>query len=106
MMPHFLPVNLQSAINEAILLQLLPGSRPVRRLTDALMGALARRRVAQLDRLPAERAQERVLLRLVRHARQTAFGRAHGFDRIASVADYQQRVPLRDYEAFWDGWWR
>jgi hypothetical protein len=38
-------------------------------------------------------------------ARDTEFGLAHGFARIRSVADYQTRVPLRDYLAFkplWD----
>src|SRR5262245_65017648 len=88
------------------MLQALLGSPPVRRLTDALVGQLARRRAARLDRLAADRVQERTLLRLVRYARQTAFGRAHGFDRVASVADYQERVPLRDYEAFWRDWWQ
>src|SRR5204863_2116224 len=34
-------------------------------------------------------------------ARATRFGRDHGFGRIRCVADYQQCVPLRDYEAFW-----
>src|SRR5215207_9643556 len=82
------------------------GSPPVRRAADFLVGRLARRRAAQLDRMDAERAQERTLLRLVRYARRTAFGRAHGFERINSVADYQERVPLRDYEAFWQEWWQ
>src|SRR5262249_34982435 len=44
--------------------------------------------------------------RLVEFARHTNFGREHGFDRIRSVSDYQQRVPLRDYEAFWTQFWQ
>ena len=41
--------------------------------------------------------QERALLALVAHARRTVIGRQHGFDDIRTVADYQRRVPLRDY---------
>jgi len=41
--------------------------------------------------------QETALLRLLARARATAFGREYGFDTIRSVAEYQRRVPLRDY---------
>lgn len=45
--------------------------------------------------------QEAELLRLVRKAKDTTFGRAHDFAGVQSVADYQARVPLRDFDAFW-----
>jgi hypothetical protein len=58
-------------------------------------------RLARLARqIPAE-VQEQQLLRLVRHAAGTRFGRAHQFDRINSVADFQRQVPLRGYDDFW-----
>ena len=41
--------------------------------------------------------QERTLLGLVARARDTVIGRQHGFASIRTVADYQRRVPLRDY---------
>lgn len=44
--------------------------------------------------------QEATLLRLVARARRTVFGREHGFDAIRSLADYQRRVPVRDYTEF------
>jgi hypothetical protein len=44
-------------------------------------------------------AQARVLERLLRTNRETAFGRDHGFGTIRSAAEYARRVPLRDYEA-------
>ncbi len=72
----------------------------------ALMRGLARARVAQLRRLDPVAAQQRVLHRLLRAAGNTRFGVAHGFHGIASVAEYQARVPLRDYEAFWREWWQ
>src|SRR5262252_8885070 len=84
----------------------LAGSRPVRRLADWAMGRLARRRVAALDRRDVEKVQERTLLSLVRHARRTRFGKDHRFDRIRSVADFQERVPLTDYEQMWERYWR
>jgi hypothetical protein len=88
------------------LLERLVGRPLVRRLTDAVMGRYARHRVRQLDGRPAARQQRQTLFRLLRQARNTAFGRDHGFERIDSVAEYQRRVPLRDYEAFWSQYWR
>lgn len=51
-------------------------------------------------------AQERQLLRLLRRARKTRFGRQHDFTRIKSVGDFQSRVALRRYEDFWHEWWQ
>src|SRR5258708_18570853 len=77
----------------------------MRRLADVGMGYYARRRIATLDRRPADVVQQHTLLRLVRHARHTRFGRDHDFARIRTVEDYTSRVPLRDYEAFWSQYW-
>ncbi len=87
------------------ILSALAGRPLVRRATDAVFGRFARRRARQLDRLDTARVQERTLLRLVRHARDTRFGRDHDFAAVRSVTDYQARVPLRDYDAFWSGYW-
>jgi hypothetical protein len=88
------------------ILERMSGSRLARRAADAVFGHYARRRVASLDRYPAARSQEQALLRLVRQAAGTRFGRDHGFAALRTVADYQRRVPLRDYEAFWGEYWR
>ncbi|MFQ5972519.1 MAG: GH3 auxin-responsive promoter family protein [Alphaproteobacteria bacterium] len=64
------------------------------------------RRRRALERQDPVATQERELLRLVRRAAGTRFGRDHDFPRIASVADFQARVPLRRYEDFWDQYWR
>jgi hypothetical protein len=66
----------------------------------------AKRRLARLNALDPVAAQERQLLRLVRKARETRFGRDHHFSRIDSVRAFQERVPLRRYEAFWDSYWK
>ncbi len=59
-------------------------------------GSRRRRQLEQVWRDPAG-AQERALRRLIATARDTEFGLAHGFRGIRSVAEYQERVPVRDY---------
>ena len=56
-------------------------------------------RGAQLDRAcrQPQKVQEQALHRLIRAAKNTAFGRAHGFDKIQNVADFRARVPIRGY---------
>lgn len=69
------------------------------RLVGRALDWYGRRRRRQLERVwrdPAA-AQERALGALVAAARDTEFGLAHGFRSIRSVADFQARVPLRDY---------
>lgn len=78
----------------------------VRRFADAALVRLAHRRTRELDTLDAERVQANTLLRLVRTARDTRFGRDHDFARVESVADYQARVPVREYEYFWQTYWK
>lgn len=77
-----------------------------RRLTDAALLYYARRRAAATGRIDPAAVQRRTLLRLVARAADTSFGREHDFARIRDVADYQARVPLRDYEAFWSRYWQ
>jgi hypothetical protein len=82
------------------------GSKLVRRMADAGLTAAARVRTRRLDRMDAAAVQEKQLLKLVRKAADTRFGREHGFEHIHSVADFQARVPLRDYEDFWNTYWK
>ena len=84
----------------------LAGSGIVRRMTDAAFVRYAHRRVKQLDRMDVAAVQQDTLLRLVRRAADTRFGRDHDFAAVRSVADFQQRVPVRDYEAFWQEYWK
>ena len=71
-----------------------------------LLRLYARRRLRQLDRMDARRAQRRVLSSLIGRARGTKFGRDHEFSAARSLDDYRSRVPLRDYDSFWDAYWR
>lgn len=61
------------------------------------------RRLRALDPVATQRDQ---LDRLIRHARDTRFGRDHRFERIGTVAEYQAAVPLRRYEDFHQAYWK
>ena len=71
-----------------------------------LLRAYARIRMGRLDRQNPAASQKRLLLSLVRTATPTAFGAAHGFADIHSVADFQARVPLRRHHDFWTEYWK
>jgi hypothetical protein len=71
-----------------------------------ILKMITRPRVARMETLDPVATQEALLLSFLRAARDTRFGRAHGFDAIRTVRDFQQRVPLRRYEDFWGEWWQ
>ncbi|MGF1466983.1 MAG: GH3 auxin-responsive promoter family protein [Sandaracinaceae bacterium] len=64
--------------------------------------AAATVRVALWDRAlrRVREVQEAQLLRMVRHAQDTAFGRRYGFSTIRRFEDYVSRVPIGDYDSF------
>ncbi|MCB1742936.1 MAG: GH3 auxin-responsive promoter family protein [Gammaproteobacteria bacterium] len=68
-----------------------------------LYAGYRRHRLAARDPIRVQRSQ---LEQLLRRAGRTRFGREHGFERIQDVQGYQARVPIRDYERFWDDYWR
>lgn len=78
----------------------------VRQAADAVLLQFAHNRTRQLDRMDAGKVQHDTLMKLVRAARKTRFGRDHDFSRMTSVADYQARVPIREYEWFWEKYWK
>jgi hypothetical protein len=57
------------------------------------------RRFRQALRNPAA-AQAEQFGQVLRRFHQSAFGRAHGSERIRSIADFQAAIPLRRYEDF------
>jgi hypothetical protein len=84
----------------------LAGKTAARSLTNLAFQLGARRRRRQLARASPARVQQQVLLRLLRKARRTRFGRDHGFDTIGGIADFQRQVPIRTYEELWDAYLR
>ncbi|MDR3527764.1 MAG: GH3 auxin-responsive promoter family protein [Rhizomicrobium sp.] len=73
-------------------------------LTFALR-AYAGFRLRALAREEPVQSQRQQLTSLLRRAANTQFGREYGFAGIHSVEEYQRAVPLRRYDAFWDGYW-
>ncbi len=60
------------------------------------------RRLHQIERFrnrPVE-VQEEQLRRLLAKARDTEFGREHGFANIRSAGEFAARVPVRDYDEY------
>jgi hypothetical protein len=64
--------------------------------------AYAHLRVALWDRAlrNVESVQTAELLRIVRHAAGTDFGREHGFASVRGYEDFKRRVPIGDYDSF------
>ena len=71
-----------------------------------LLRLYGRYRTARLASQRALAEQRRQLLRLVRKAERTRFGRDHRFAAIGDIADFQARVPLRRYEDMWEAYWQ
>jgi hypothetical protein len=66
-------------------------------------------RAGRLARQDAAEVQQQTLLRLLRRAADTSFGRDHGFARLRDPRDpreFQAAVPLRRYEDFWTAYWQ
>jgi hypothetical protein len=68
------------------------------RLGMALHGRRYWRPVEQLARRP-DVAQQHALQRILRANHATRFGRMHGFADPCDVAQFQERVPIQEYEA-------
>jgi hypothetical protein len=77
----------------------LARSRIARRVEGRALVVAARARGLRLDAASRdpERVQRATLGSLVGRARDTAFGRAHGFDRIRDLETFRAHVPLRVY---------
>lgn len=52
----------------------------------------------EANKINAEENQEKLLLEMVKTAEKTLFGLAHQFSEIKSVQDFQNQVPVSDYE--------
>lgn len=62
---------------------------------------LGKREVSRfdIDSLKPEAAQSRHLLDIVARNAASAYGRKHGFDSIQSARDFQNAVPINDYDS-------
>ena len=62
-----------------------------------LFAGYIRRKTDSWASRPVE-TQQKVFAELISRARNTSFGRDHGFADIASEQDFADKVPVRDYE--------
>jgi hypothetical protein len=74
---------------------------PYPSIVGTVLQKAARVQVAAWDRAlrDVRRVQEEQLLSIVEHAKDTEFGRAHGFARIRSYEDFAHQVPVGDYDS-------
>ena len=54
----------------------------------------------------ANKIQEKLLLSLMKDNKTTVYGKANNFDKVKSVEDYQNIVPLSTYADYEDYVWR
>lgn len=87
-------------------LQGIAGHRTVRAGVNRGFHQYASQRTSTLQTADPVRIQERTLLRLLKTASATRFGRDHSFRAIRTVDDFQRAVPLRTYEALWGDYLR
>ncbi|MDO4993864.1 MAG: GH3 auxin-responsive promoter family protein [Bacteroidales bacterium] len=71
------------------------------RLLNRLYFARRQKAIAKYD-TRAEELQIRVLSRLVQRAKNTLWGRQHGYDNIRSYEDFRRMVPVNSYEELKD----
>lgn len=62
-------------------------------------GTLAARARFEAALRDPDRAQARILRRILRANAASQYGRLHGFDRVTNARDFGERVPLVDYDA-------
>lgn len=81
---------------------------PIQAVIKTAAGLRAERFLGQ-DPLAAQR---RIFCDLVRQARESRFGRDHGFHDISgmpiqeAIARFQRQVPIRTYEEFWNAYFQ
>jgi len=71
----------------------------------ALLRSYAGWRASELAHQDAVAGQRQQLLKLIARAKNTRFGREHGFARLREVSHFQRAVPLRRYDDFWRDYW-
>ncbi|MEN8148691.1 MAG: GH3 auxin-responsive promoter family protein [Planctomycetota bacterium] len=78
------------------------------KLIPWIIRGVVNRRWRQVERARANPAatQREELLRMVRRAAGTEWGRSHGYGGIREVADYQAAVPIQTYEDLAPHWHR
>ncbi|MCK9304079.1 MAG: GH3 auxin-responsive promoter family protein [Bacteroidales bacterium] len=71
-------------------------------ITTSILNLYFRNRLAELDKNRKEPwlYQQEMFKSLINSGSSTSFGREHNFSLIKSIEDYQNMVPLRNYDSF------
>lgn len=69
-------------------------------LVNSIFNWINTKRLYQIDlfRKYPDEVQFDTFISLIKKAKDTQFGKEHGFDSIKNVTDFQSRVPIADYE--------
>ena len=73
-----------------------------RRALYRAFGLLAEGKIRSFiaDSKQPRQAQQNKLLNIVRANAASSFGQEHNFAQISSISDFQNAVPIRDYEGY------
>ena len=71
-----------------------------------LIKTFARPRIEALRGAAPDVLQKRTLRRLLKDGARTRFAKDHELHEGLSVRAFQERIPLRDYDAFWRDYWQ
>ncbi len=74
-------------------------ANPHIKLTPFILASIAKSYFQIHKNLPKH--QSIFLGKRVRKCKKTAFGKAHAFENIESLADFQRNVPISHYDTMW-----
>lgn len=78
-------------------------------LGKLIKGGIKLRKQISIQRKSPVESQKRVLLKLLKSAKETSFGRFNGFSEILKseniISDFQKRVPVCNYSSIFNQWW-
>lgn len=78
------------------------GMRPAIAVIDSVLVGRGRRTLADMEKCSKDpaKANEELLLRILRENADTEYGRKYGFADIHSVQEYRERVPFSNYDVY------
>jgi len=81
-------------------------NKPIRSCANSFMARYSGYLLKKLETTDIRTEQTKTFINLIARAKNTKFGKDHGFSSILSVEDYQKAVPLRTYEDFMVDYWK
>lgn len=69
----------------------------IKSISAKIFSKIVVRQIKKWAANPVE-TQQKVFVKLIAEAKNTAFGKDHGFENVKSFQDFAEQVPVRDYE--------